>query len=84
MCVVCAGKNNANVVIKMYESIRRQNYTNFRIVQIDDNSNDDTIKVVTKYLNENPYMKKRTTFVHQMYQRTALYNRHYGNMEHCP
>ena len=57
MCVVCAGKNNANVVIKMYESIRRQNYTNFRVVQIDDNSNDDTIKVVMDYLNKNPYMK---------------------------
>ena len=26
----------------MYNSIRRQNYTNYRIIQVDDNSDDDT------------------------------------------
>lgn len=44
------GNNNGNVIIKMYDSIRRQNYTNYRIIQVDDNSNDNTINKTIEYL----------------------------------
>lgn len=44
------GKNNAKVIIKMYDSIRRQNYSNYRIAQIDDNSDDNTIQIISEYL----------------------------------
>jgi len=40
------GKNNKKVVQKMYDSIENQNYTNYKVIHIDDNSNDGTIKEV--------------------------------------
>lgn len=42
LCIVVVGRNNAKVIKTMYESIRRQNYTNYRVVHVDDNSNDGT------------------------------------------
>ncbi len=45
-----SGKNNGKIVHKTYESLKRQNYTNYRIIHVDDNSQDNTIEAVTKYL----------------------------------
>lgn len=42
LCLALVGKNNANVILKMYESIRHQNYTNYRIAHVDDGSDDGT------------------------------------------
>lgn len=50
LCLAMVGKNNAKVIIKMYESILRQNYTNYRIAQVDDNSDDGTVEKVLEYL----------------------------------
>ena len=50
LCVVLAGKNTAGVLDKCYDSIKRQNYTNYRVVHIDDNSNDGTIEKAIDYL----------------------------------
>lgn len=41
----------------MYDSINRQNYTNYKIVHIDDNSNDDTVSILLRYLLSKPYIK---------------------------
>ena len=77
------GKNNGNVILKMYDSIRRQNYTNYRIIQIDDNSDDDTISKTIVYLDKYPFLKERTSIVVTRYERNALFNRHYANMNYC-
>lgn len=37
----------------MYDSIKRQNYTNYRIIHVDDNSNDGTIEATLIYLTDN-------------------------------
>lgn len=47
--MVVAGKNDELIVDKIYDSIRRQNYTNYRVIHIDDASNDKTIEKVQKY-----------------------------------
>lgn len=36
------GKNNAKNIEILYNSILRQNYTNYKIIDVDDNSDDDT------------------------------------------
>lgn len=36
------GKNNAKNIEILYNSILRQNYTNYKIIHVDDNSDDDT------------------------------------------
>jgi glycosyltransferase involved in cell wall biosynthesis len=77
------GKNNGNVILKMYESIRRQNYTNYRIIQVDDNSDDDTISKTIAYLEKYPSLKERTSIIVTRYERNALFNRHYANMNYC-
>jgi glycosyltransferase involved in cell wall biosynthesis len=77
------GKNNGNVILKMYDSIRRQNYTNYRIIQIDDNSDDDTISKTIVHLDKYPFLKERTSIVVTRYERNALFNRHYANMNYC-
>lgn len=83
LCIVVVGKNNEKILPAMYESIKRQNYTNYRVVHIDDNSNDDTINVAIKYLKSNPFLRDRVTIVTQRYQRNALYNRNFGVNEFC-
>ncbi len=45
------GKNDEKVVAKMYDSIRKQNYTNYRVVHVDDHSEDATINVAVDFLN---------------------------------
>jgi glycosyltransferase involved in cell wall biosynthesis len=57
LCVVATGKNNAKTIVKLYESINRQNYTNYKIVHIDDHSNDGTINIVLKFLSSKPQIK---------------------------
>lgn len=78
ICLVMAGKNNANVVLRAYESIRRQNYSNFRIAHLDDNSDDDTQNTIANYLQNHTDMRDRTTFVIQHFQRGVSWNRHYA------
>ncbi len=50
---------------------------------MDDNSKDDTIVKLTDYLNNNTFMKQRTSVVVTSYNRGALYNRHFANLNFC-
>lgn len=83
ICLALVGKNNADVILKMYESIHRQNYTNYRIAHMDDNSDDDTLEKVLAFLGDRPELRDRTTIVAQNYERNALYNRHFANTKVC-
>ena len=77
------GRNDAEVVDKCYDSILRQNYTNYRVVHVDDNSDDGTIEKVIDYLKDKPFLKDRTSLLANKYQRNALYNRNFAIMEYC-
>lgn len=68
---------------KCYDSILRQNYTNYRVVHVDDNSDDGTIEKVIDYLKDKPDLKDRITLLANKYQRNALYNRNFAIMEYC-
>lgn len=83
ICAVLVGKNNFRVIDKMYTSIARQNYTNFKIVHIDDNSNDGTVDKIVAYLDSKPRLKGKVTLVTQPYQRNSLYNRHFAITKFC-
>lgn len=83
LCLVPVGKNNANVILKLYESILRQNYTNYRIAHVDDNSDDGTVELMLAFLEKNPELKNKTTFIVQPHEKNAVYNRHYANANLC-
>ena len=38
LCIIITGKNHPEGISKLYDSIARQNYTNYKIVHIDDHS----------------------------------------------
>lgn len=82
LCVLLVGKNNAKDVEKLYDSIKRQNYTNYRIVHVDDNSNDGTVESVVNFINRNPILNEKVTLISQPYQRNSLYNHDFG-MIYC-
>mgnify|MGYP002078430187 CR=1 FL=1 len=43
ICVVATGRNDVQIIEKLYDTVRRQNYTNYRLIHIDDNSDDGTV-----------------------------------------
>jgi glycosyltransferase involved in cell wall biosynthesis len=57
LCVIATGRNNEFSISKMYDSIQRQNYSNYKIIHIDDNSTDDTIANTLKYYQNNEKIK---------------------------
>lgn len=77
------GKNTAKVVDRCYDSIRKQNYTNYRIIHFDDSSYDGTMEKVIDYLRDKPDMRDRFTVITQKYHNNALKNRHIGTMKYC-
>lgn len=68
----------------MYDSIFEQNYTNFKIIHIDDHSVDSTVNNTVNYLSGKPQdLIDKVKLVVQPYQRNALYNRNYAIIEYC-
>ncbi len=53
--IVLATYNGEKYIIEQLQSILNQTYKNFTILIIDDNSNDDTIKVVEGFFKENEF-----------------------------
>ena len=65
---------NAKLVIR---SIQNQNFKDFEIVCVNDNSNDDTLEVLEKLQEEDP----RITILTNKSNRGVLYNRIYGALK---
>jgi hypothetical protein len=83
LCLAMVGKNQAKVILKLFDSILRQNYTNYRIALMDDNSDDGTVQKLIEYLGNHTKLKDRSNIVVQPYERNALYNRHFANTRIC-
>lgn len=83
ICVIMVGKNSHEIVHKTYDSIIRQNYTNYRVVHIDDNSNKTVVRKYLEYFDDKPEIKRRSWVVVQRRQRNALYNRYFGIKNYC-
>lgn len=51
---VVTSYNYENFVLKTLDSIKNQSYKNFEIIVVDDKSQDNSVEIIKKYINENP------------------------------
>lgn len=61
----------------------RQNYTNYRVIHVDDNSNDLSIQRAKQILNQNSKYADKFTLVRQNRQRNALFNINFAIKNFC-
>lgn len=75
-CLTVFGRNNTDNgrVEKNLASIVQQNYSNYHIVFMDDQSDDNTLEVAKKYFNKINFPKDRLKFVENKKRKFALYN----------
>ena len=67
--------NNAEYVKKNLDSVINQTYDNWRIIYIDDASEDDTVTNVNNYLNDHSNLINRFKFVKNKVNMKQAYNR---------
>ncbi len=73
LVIVIPSYNNKRWYKQNLDSALNQNYTNFRVIYIDDASNDGTGKLVQKYLETNR-KKDKVTLIQNKQNERALYN----------
>lgn len=61
--MVLVGRNIVDHVERTYDSIRGQNYTNYRIVHVDDHSIDGSVEKILDYLKDKPEFKSRVNLI---------------------
>ena len=57
--IIIINYNNAKYIDKCIKSILNQSYKNLEILFVDDNSNDNSIKIANKYKNKIKIIKKK-------------------------
>lgn len=67
--------NNAEYVKKNLDSVINQTYDNWRIIYIDDASDDDTVIKVNNYLSSHNYLINRFEFIKNNINMKQAYNR---------
>lgn len=72
-CIVVPTYNNAKNYRYLYniQSILNLNYTNYKVVIVDDRSNDLTYELILQYLEENPQIKNFKVILNEKHT-TAL------------
>ena len=85
MCLIVPGfNNNANFRIEdNLNSIFFQNYTNYRVVLIDDASTDGSGEVYRNYFRFHAIDKQRYTYIENARRVTALENIYFASINHC-
>jgi glycosyltransferase involved in cell wall biosynthesis len=73
LVVIIPSYNNEKWVEKNLKSVINQQYDNFRLIYIDDNSSDNTYKIVDKII-ENSKLHGKTTLIHNRERKFAMYN----------
>jgi len=73
MVIVIPSYNNAPWCLKNIQSAVEQNYTNFRIIYIDDCSTDGTGEKILTYIEQN-HLEDKVTFIHNTVHKGALEN----------
>ena len=87
MCVVATG---INIFVGekhkwFLKSLSRQNYTNFKVFHVDDNSDDNTTLRLLAYVNDHiPEIKSRVVLLRNKLRIGALANKDSTMKEHCP
>jgi glycosyltransferase involved in cell wall biosynthesis len=72
--IVIPSYNNQEWCQKNLNSVFEQKYTNYRVIYIDDHSNDNTEKFVLDYLNVNSKYREKCTLIRNNKRRGALSN----------
>ena len=54
--------NREHTIIRTIESVRRQNFTNFEYLIVDNSSNDSSVKIINNYLKKFPEFSEKVTF----------------------
>ena len=85
LCITVPSYNNVkqNRYKKAMLSILNQNYSNYRIVFLDDYSNDGTLEKTKQFLEQKNFPKDRVTFVHNLERRYATYNIVHAAHSYC-
>lgn len=86
MCILSNGYNIAskNRYTEYFESIERLNYTNYRVIIIDDNSKDNSVQVFYDYLrNSTLKLKNRVILVRSLEQIRSTAHLYYGAKYYC-
>ena len=65
------------------QSILNQNYKNFHIVFIDDNSDDETFKKTQEFMKEVNFPPQRIVYVQNKERKYATYNFIHGAFSYC-
>lgn len=79
--VLIASYNNQKYVKKNIESVLEQNYTNYRVIYIDDASKDQTLKSLIAILKEHP--KKNLFSIYRNSKNVGAMQNHYTAIHSC-
>lgn len=83
ICVVSVGRNLGSGYLKMIHSVLLQNYSNYKMIIIDDNSDDGTKEKTQEFLNKHSNLQGRIRFIQQSERKHALFNRNLAIKEGC-
>ena len=87
MCVVASGYNlvMTEKYTKFFKSLSTQNYTNFQVFHIDDNSEDETtLRLYAEVADKYPNLKGKVHFLRNKNNVGAFCNKDSGIKENCP
>lgn len=85
MCIVAVGRNNMkdDKQKRFLDSVSQLNYSKYKLIYVDDASQDDTVKFTKQYIDDNAKMKKIATHIERNRRYFALANKIYAMDNHC-
>ena len=85
MCIISAGRNllRNDLYKNFLNSISRQNYTNYKLVIVDDASTDNTFAELTSNIKKDYFLNTRTTLIRNPRNNGALANKDMSIRNHC-
>ena len=85
MCIVVPGyNNNANFRIEYnLNSLFTQNYTNYKVIIVNDASTDGSGEVYRSFFRFHAIDKQRYTYIENSKRLTTLPNLYFAAMNHC-
>lgn len=84
--MISVGRNlNRKDIYKKYlDSLARQNYTNFKVIYVDDVSDDDTAKKMKGYIfSDHPEINSKMTIIENSERTYSLGNRDIAIRQYC-
>lgn len=83
--MIAAGRNlmRNNDYLEFFQSVARQNYTNFHVVLGDDSSDDCTFNVLDAVISLMPRLKERSTLIRHKHSIGALGNKDVMIRNYC-